>query len=192
MNEGEHNHTGRALAVAGIILIALLTAGAYVFFSSGRGNPLGPGGSGGIPPIGGGGGTPPGGNGGPGGTPTTTPPDPNAPTIEVPTASGGKIPVNNFYKHPVELSPAGDVLIAETSNYRFLYIPFDGSFLIVIVNPNMYLARAVAESDVPVILGIPPKEVCALKISLGVPRAVNEAASGREYGISFCPGGIPF
>lgn len=193
MNE-EENHNKIVLLVAGVLLLALLVAGVYFLFLSDRGVTPIPG-SGGTPPIGGGGTTPPVGTGT--GTPpaTTTPPitiDPNAPTVTVPTISGGTLAVKNFYKKPKEVLPHGDVVITETSDYSFLYIAYDKSFLITINNPNIHQARAVAESDIPVLLGIPPHDICTLKFSLAVPGDVNLEASGRDYGLSFCPNGIPF
>lgn len=194
MNE-EGNHNKAVLIIAGALLLALLAAGIYfLFFSNSSVTPIP--GSGGTPPIGGGGIIPPGGGNATGTPPaTTTPPfvpDLNAPTVTVPTISGGTLAVENFYKKPKELLPHGDVVITETGDYSFLYIAYDQSFLITINNPNIHQARAVAESDIPILLGIPARDVCTLKFSLTVPGDVNLEASGRDYGLSFCPNGIPF
>lgn len=194
MNE-EGNHNKAVLVIAGALFLALLAAGIYFLFFSNRSVTPIPG-SGGTPPIGGGGITPPnGGNGTTTPSATTTPPitpDPNAPTVDVRTQSGSVLKVKNFYAHPKEWSPHGDVLITETTNYRFLYIAIDGSFLVTVENPDIHRGRAVAESDIPIILGLSQQETCELPLSLYVPITVPEGQSLTDYGLSFCPNGIPF
>ena len=191
----ESNHNKTILIIIGALLLAFLAAGAYFLFFPHNGTSPIPG-SGGTPPVGGGGVTPPGGGSGTS-TPfatTTSPfvrPDPNAPTIEIPTTSGTAIHVKNFFHDPKKMF-SDYVDITETSYYTLLFINYDQSFLISITNPDIHRARAVAESDIPIILGIPAKDVCSLKFSLTVPGDVNLQASGRDYGLSFCPNGIPF
>lgn len=117
---------------------------------------------------------------------------PTSPTLTVRGETGEYITVKNFYNTADEILVYGDALIKETEYYAFLFIRFDESFLIQLKDPNVKLARAVAESDVPELLGIPQADACKLALVIGVPYRVNEQYSKEIYRLSFCPGAQGF
>ena len=117
---------------------------------------------------------------------------PVGPTLSVRAETGERITVKNFYTSAKEILVYGDVLIQETEYYRFLYIRFSDSFLITLINPNVQLAREVAESDIPELLDITQADACKLPLLIGVPHWVNDQYSKEIYQLSFCPGAKGF
>ncbi len=108
------------------------------------------------------------------------------------TTSQGDIETNNLYKNPVANLSNNGVAFKESLDYQMNFYPQDEGFIISILNPDIQKARNVAEADFLAALGITKDQACQLKVTLGVPYSVNPQASGRNYGLSFCPNGIPF
>lgn len=105
--------------------------------------------------------------------------------------SQGKIEVNNVYKNPAANLANNAVAVIENDNYITDFYPQDESFAISIQNSDLKTARAKAESDFLQALGITKEQACSLKVTLGVPYYVSPTASGKNYGLSFCPNGLP-
>ncbi|MFA6928053.1 MAG: hypothetical protein WC258_02200 [Patescibacteria group bacterium] len=72
------------------------------------------------------------------------------------------------------------------------YYPEDQGFIIAILNPNIEDSRKEAEKEFIKLLGINKTEACNLTVELSVPYSINKEVSGKNYGLSFCPDGIPF
>jgi len=114
---------------------------------------------------------------------------PTGNTFSVKTRDGKNLTIKNFYREAAEVTPYGYVVIEETPDYRFLFFEQDSSFLINIRNSNVHVGRAVAESDLPDLLGISTQQICRLIISVGVSLHVSEKYGGQSYGLSFCSWG---
>lgn len=126
-------------------------------------------------------------------TPPSPPPilpNPDQKTFIIETPAGG-IEVNNFIK---DAQPqANDIfLLKETGLYAIYYDARFSSFSIILLAEPLISARQEAEIGILDIVRIDSGALCKLDISLTVPAAVNPNIAGKEYGISFCPGGIPF
>ena len=105
----------------------------------------------------------------------------------------GTVSINDPNKLPEKKPLSMDgVNFKENSDYSISYYPQDQGFIIVILNPNIQVARDAAEKAFLETLGINQKAACKLKVTLSVPFGVNENASGINYGLSFCPNGKAF
>ncbi|MGH7960225.1 MAG: hypothetical protein ACRERD_00170 [Candidatus Binatia bacterium] len=112
-------------------------------------------------------------------------------TVTVAARSGGSVEIRDFYPS-AERIDKDYVVIKSSPKYDLIYYLIDRTFLITLSDSNVRLARAKAESDFPEILDISTQEACNLRVSLTVPSDINEQYSGKDYGLSFCPWGIPF
>lgn len=126
------------------------------------------------------------------GTPFSVPTQ-DAPKMTLYTPDNAKIEVNNLYKNPANLVPGTDntVNFIQNKDYYMFFSPKTEYFQITLLNPDIQKARSEAESDFLSTLGITKDQACQLNVELGVPYAVNQAASGKDYGLSFCPNGKP-
>ncbi|HUD08659.1 MAG TPA: hypothetical protein VMQ48_01055, partial [Candidatus Saccharimonadales bacterium] len=79
----------------------------------------------------------------------------------------------------------------KTDDYEMSYYPTDQGFIITLQNSDLTNARTAAEKDFIDALGISQEQSCFLKVTLNVPFDVSQAASGRNYGLSFCSNGKP-
>lgn len=118
-------------------------------------------------------------------------PSPADEKMPVKTSTGGTVNLNNVYRNSVENLSQNGVAFKDKSDYYMAYYPQNQGFLIVIRNPDIKSARGKAEADFLQTLDIDKTTACQLNISLSVPYSVNPAASGKEYGLSFCPDGMP-
>lgn len=66
----------------------------------------------------------------------------------------------------------------------------NGGLTISLLTPNISFARNQAEDALQKRLGLPLLEMCALTIRVTTPVWNNEAMSGRDLGLSFCPGSV--
>ena len=105
--------------------------------------------------------------------------------------TSGKIEVNNLYKNPVANLSGNGVALKENDNYSINFYPQDEGFIISLQNPDIQTARDKAEADFLQALGITKEQACSLKVTLGIPYYVSPTASGQNYGLSFCPNGMP-
>lgn len=119
---------------------------------------------------------------------------PTNPTLSVRGASGEHITVKNFYTASKEILVFGDAIIQETEYYKFLFIRLDESFLIILKDKNVHVARAIAESDMLEILDISEADACKLALIVGVSPEIPEIGEqyNQVYGLSFCPGAKGF
>lgn len=119
--------------------------------------------------------------------PIGEPSSPVSDTIQIQMKNGATLTVRNFYKNAVEITPYDYVVIKDTFYYRLLFFEKDNGFLVSIKDPNVETARAVAELELPDILGLAQQELCNLDIFITVPFYVSETRSGKSYTLSFCP-----
>jgi len=75
-------------------------------------------------------------------------------------------------------------------NFALLYSTKDNSFSISIERDPIAQNRILASEYLVSLLNISKSEACQLKVLLGVPYSVNEQLSGKNLGLSFCPGSI--
>ena len=113
----------------------------------------------------------------------------NYPDTEIPKTetvrAGGSI-VKNFYTEGNKISPKGDVIISETSNYTIFYFEADDSFLISITKLPFEEMRLIAEEDLLQQLGIDEDKACRLNISTTTPAFVNPDEAGINWPLTFC------
>jgi hypothetical protein len=115
---------------------------------------------------------------------------PSSQALDIPT-SKGDVKVKDFTKDPVEQTP-DTTAIAETPDYQIAFFPKDSSFAIVLQSVPAQAARDKAEQALLDKLGIGIGEACKLQVSLTVPFGVVQNLAGKNYGLSFCPNGLPF
>jgi hypothetical protein len=105
----------------------------------------------------------------------------------------GDVVINNIQKNPLEKIAFDDsVVFGKSNDYTMSYYPPDQGFIITLQNSDLVAARTAAEKDFVEALGINQEQSCLLKVTLNVPFDVNQAASGKNYGLSFCPNGKQF
>ena len=114
--------------------------------------------------------------------------DANKMTLDTPQ---GKLEVNNVYKNPAANLANNAVAIADNKDYALDFYPQDESFAISIQSSDLQPARDKAEADFLQVLGITKEQACSLKVTLAIPYDVSHTASGKNYGLSFCPNGVP-
>lgn len=76
--------------------------------------------------------------------------------------------------------------------YSIVFFEDRTAFTIVINARPLSETRARAERALLEKLGITEKEACRLNVDLGVIASVDLDMSGRNFGLSFCPNGLPF
>jgi len=81
-----------------------------------------------------------------------------------------------------EASTEGDL-------YQIFYFA-GGGITVSLLDINMGYARSRAEQALIKKLELPTNELCSLMIRVTAPRFVSELYSGRELGLSFCPGAV--
>lgn len=109
--------------------------------------------------------------------------------------TGTMIPVKNFKNEAIRPDVYGEdtLLVAESVggdgqvfHQIFYYVP-DGSITISLLSEPLSNARANAEAEIRSLLGLSDDDICTLDIRVTVPLSVNEALSGRNLGLGFCP-----
>lgn len=108
------------------------------------------------------------------------------------STDSGSININNLYKNPAEKLSMDGVSFDKNSDHLLSFYPQHQGFIITITNPDIEKGRTDAENAFLKDLGITKEQACSLRVTLNVPAYVNDAAAGRNYGLSFCPNGIPF
>lgn len=99
--------------------------------------------------------------------------------------AGGSI-VKNFYNEDKKVSPKGDVIITETSNYTIFYFKADDSFLISITTSPFEDIRSIAEEDLLQQLEIDEDKACRLNTATTTPAFVNPDEAGINWPLTFC------
>lgn len=102
------------------------------------------------------------------------------------TVKAGGSFVKNFYSDENKISPEGDVIIAETSNYKIFYFKVDDSFLISITEPPFEDIRLLAEKDFLQQLEIDEDKACRLNTATTTPFYVNQDKAGKNWPLTFC------
>lgn len=104
--------------------------------------------------------------------------------------SRGPLSVNNFINDPVE-RVGNTVGISRASQFSIVYFESENAFAITLLSLPLSSARSTAEENLLQQLGIAAQDACALAISVSVPYTIDDDYSGRELGLSFCPGAVP-
>jgi len=78
-----------------------------------------------------------------------------------------------------------------TTTFGIVFNENNGSFAIGLEVEPIAQTRLDAEVHLMQILKISEKELCLLNVFVGVPDRVNSFLSGRNLGVSFCPGAVP-
>ncbi len=110
-------------------------------------------------------------------------------TVETPA---GQVKINDIYKNPAEVLPQNDIVFKNSEYYSMYYYPKDQSFTITILNKDLSTARQMAENDFLNTLKINKQDACKLKVILSVPYEIDPNATGKNYGLSFCPDSLSF
>ena len=75
--------------------------------------------------------------------------------------------------------------------YSILFSERDGSFTISLDSIPLDVTRERASGDFLMMLDITEEEACKLNVQVGVTYYVDEALSGKDLGLSFCPDRLP-
>ena len=110
--------------------------------------------------------------------------------INIPTPNG-QVQVKDVTKNPIQ-QVQDTVVVDRKSNFDIVYITTDKAFLITLESQPLQQTRDVAEQAFLSDLQISKGDACKLTVSLSVPYDVDADLSGKNYGLSFCPVGIPF
>lgn len=119
-------------------------------------------------------------------------PDQNPP-VQVPTNSGAVV-TNDFFKDSLETRD-GITYLESNEAYTIMYDNSLNEFTVTLYVTATYQAeqlRNIAEGVFLKKLGITESEACKLTVNLQVPFSSSAELSGVNYGLSFCPGSIPF
>jgi len=119
-------------------------------------------------------------------------PKPTDSSMTIKGKNGTTIQTNNVYKAPVDNLSENGVSFADNSDYYIAYYPQNQGFLIVINDSDINAGRQKAEDAFLQALNVSKNQACNLQVSLGVSNDVSPTASGRDYGLSFCPNGRSF
>lgn len=104
----------------------------------------------------------------------------------------GSVVTTNFLKN----LPSDTLIhqLADTEDYNIAYFRKGNSFIISLFNTPFGTSRKNAEQELLSKLGISQQEACNLSIRVTVPQSYDLIAgtnySGRDLGLSFCPGSI--
>lgn len=101
----------------------------------------------------------------------------------------GSITVKDYTQHPIATTTDA-IIIEQNSQFQILNYKVDNSFLITLLAEPIKKARIDAENAFIKDLNISQNQACALKVSVGVPNAVNSNYSGQELGMDFCPNAV--
>lgn len=103
----------------------------------------------------------------------------------------GQVQINDVTKNPIQ-QVQDTVVVDRKSNFNIVYITSDKAFLITLESQPLQPARDAAEQAFLSDLQISKGDACKLTVSLSVPYDVGPDLSGKNFGLSFCPNGIPF
>jgi len=119
--------------------------------------------------------------------PTPPPISPKGDTLSIGTPSG-IVEVKNFYNNPLQVNAENDVLVVRADAYEMAYIAKDSSFILSITASPVGPTTLAAEKELLRVLDITEEEACRLNVSVGIPHFADPELSGKQYGLSFCPG----
>ncbi len=180
--------------LSSIVLVTVLTATWFFFFTSGQQSTV-----------------PSAGNSSPqpssdGFTPASTTYSGSS-NIAVPGLNGGSVTVSDFIHNGVTIPDAannGQYLLAgnlgycvtdtqqcqagTATDFNIFYNSTDGSFTIALLKEPLGQVRIEAEQFLMTTLGITQDDMCRLNYYVGTTSNVNPLYSGQNLGFSFCPG----
>lgn len=84
----------------------------------------------------------------------------------------------------------GNTVLTEAENYTLEYFPADQTFNIVLLGNNLRASRVAAEQDLLNRFQITEEQACSLRVTVGTIVSVSQEFSGRQLGLSFCPGRV--
>jgi hypothetical protein len=113
------------------------------------------------------------------------------------TKAGRSVQIRNFMEDAdtYELSDDGIYVIGEKDesigdNYKIYYHDFDGSIIVSLRSIPLATVRVLAEVELKKTTGLIESQLCDMNIVVNTPRDVSESYSGRDLGLSFCPGSV--
>lgn len=77
---------------------------------------------------------------------------------------------------------------SNASSFQILYFPNQSYFLVSLFSEPLGQTRLAAEAALRSKLGLSDSQLCALNIEVHTDAETNETYSGRDLGLSFCPG----
>lgn len=121
--------------------------------------------------------------------PTPTPVAPafpnRFPTGDTVTIDG--VTVDNFYQTTAPLDAAGDMELANDSQYHITYLADTHQFLITITGKGFAQNRYAAEQKLLSQLGLSQEDACKLNIVITTTSSANPDQAGQSLPLSFCP-----
>jgi hypothetical protein len=123
----------------------------------------------------------------------------NTGVTELPTLQGGNdtVETRDFLLDAdvVDWDGAGTYVLGagqidQKNAYQLFYFEADKSINVVLLTEPFGDIRKVAESQLLTRLGISEKDACSMDIRVSVPSFASESLSGRNLGLSFCPGSV--
>lgn len=80
---------------------------------------------------------------------------------------------------------------SNTGDFQILYYPQNSGILISLLSEPIGPVRLAAENALRITLGLSDSQLCTLTIEVRTTLSVNTTYSGRDLGLSFCPGATP-
>ncbi len=114
--------------------------------------------------------------------------------LEIALSDGSLVPVPDFTTNqPVWASKENGYQVAGTEYgaYQIIYFENGSGFLLSIFEEPIGENRLKAEEELRTTLRLSDAQLCKLSIEVAVSDDANEAYSGRNLGLSFCPGAVP-
>lgn len=107
-------------------------------------------------------------------------------------ADGSAVSVPNFTttnQPPTSSAESGyQVAGANTGDYQILYYPQNSGILISLFSEPLGPVRLAAESALRAALRLSDSQLCGLTVDVRTTADVSDTYSGRNLGLSFCPG----
>lgn len=74
--------------------------------------------------------------------------------------------------------------------YKIYYFDFDGSITVSLLSEPLALSRKLAEEELKESLGMTEGQLCDAVVVVNTPAFISDPYSGRDLGLSFCPGSV--
>lgn len=116
------------------------------------------------------------------------------PTL-LPTRTGELLEVSNPREFGTALGSNTYELTSEDmpqldKSYNISYFGNDESFNISLLEEPLGEVRRQAEQELAMRLGVAVEDLCRLKVRVGTALVTNQFVSGRDLGVSVCPGSV--
>lgn len=119
---------------------------------------------------------------------------PSSENLDITLSDGSSVTVPDFTANqPVWASKENGYQVAGTEYgaYQIIYFENGSGFLISIFQEPLGENRLKAEEELRSTLRLSDAQLCKLSIDVAVSDDANETYSGRNLGLSFCPGAVP-